>query len=166
MHAIGYSCWLLTRVYWEWIWYIMSSLNLHQLPSSRLIFIIIIIIIIIIIYSSAVCHNLIFFFYYSHAYLLCSATMKAPILALALVSASSAVLAQQAGSIFCQARYITNVATCVIGVKECNTVETFSSCVCNNTGQTDKIRMCLIGLLANPDFKGALKPEDLQAING
>src|SRR5690349_10943469 len=46
----------------------------------------------------------------------------------------STVMAQAANSIFCQARYITNVATCVIGVKECNVVERFSSCVCSNTG--------------------------------
>ncbi|KAF9961434.1 hypothetical protein BGZ72_003691 [Mortierella alpina] len=66
----------------------------------------------------------------------------------------------QAGSIFCQARYITNVATCVIGVKECNVVEQFSACVCNNTGQKDKLRMCLISMLKDPSFAGTLTASD------
>ncbi|KAF9571484.1 hypothetical protein EC968_000515 [Mortierella alpina] len=71
----------------------------------------------------------------------------------------------QVDSIFCQARYITNVATCIIGVKECNTVERFSSCVCANTGQKDKLRMCLIALLHDPNFLGTLLPTDFSALS-
>ncbi|KAF9898723.1 hypothetical protein EC991_010479 [Linnemannia zychae] len=70
----------------------------------------------------------------------------------------------QAESIFCQARYITNVATCVSEVKECNTVERFSSCVCANTGQKDKLRLCIIALLNDPFFKGTLTPNDVSIL--
>ncbi|CAO3563724.1 unnamed protein product [Mortierella alpina] len=76
-----------------------------------------------------------------------------------LACLASATLAQ-VESIFCQARYITNVATCVIGVKECNVVERFSSCVCANTGQKDNLRLCIIALLHDPMFLGTLKPSD------
>ncbi|KAF9968253.1 hypothetical protein BGZ70_005442 [Mortierella alpina] len=80
-----------------------------------------------------------------------------------LACLASATLAQ-VESIFCQARYITNVATCIIGVKECNTVERFSSCVCANTGQKDKLRMCLIALLHDPMFMGTLQPNDFSIL--
>ncbi|KAK5823583.1 hypothetical protein F5H01DRAFT_334780 [Linnemannia elongata] len=76
----------------------------------------------------------------------------------------STVMAQAANSIFCQARYITNVATCVIGVKECNAVERFSSCVCSNTGNKPNLRMCLISLIRDPDFHGTLLPSDYKAL--
>ncbi|KAF9315648.1 hypothetical protein BG003_002822 [Podila horticola] len=64
--------------------------------------------------------------------------------------------------IFCQARYITNVATCVIGVKECNAVERFNSCVCENSGNRPTLRLCLVALLADPSFRDDDdKPDDV-----
>ncbi|KAI9242589.1 MAG: hypothetical protein BYD32DRAFT_456754 [Podila humilis] len=69
---------------------------------------------------------------------------------------ASAAMAQAVNSIFCQARYITNVATCVIGVKECNAVERFSSCVCTYTQNKPQLRQCLIALIRDPDFVGTL----------
>ncbi|KAG0054228.1 hypothetical protein BGZ89_002699 [Linnemannia elongata] len=77
----------------------------------------------------------------------------------------STVMAQAVNSIFCQARYITNVATCVIGVKECNAVERFSSCVCANTGNKPKLRLCLIALLRDPDFHGTLQTSDYKLLS-
>jgi hypothetical protein len=68
----------------------------------------------------------------------------------------------QVGGIFCQARYITNVATCIIGVRECNVVEAFSACVCANTGNKPQIRMCLISLLRDPSFQGTLGSSDFK----
>ncbi|KAI8866412.1 hypothetical protein GQ42DRAFT_74691 [Ramicandelaber brevisporus] len=91
--------------------------------------------------------------------------MKASIITLVLVSAS-ATYAQLVGGIFCHARYVTNVATCVIGVKECLTVEKFSNCVCTNTGNKERIRMCMTTLLKDDSFKGTLMAGDLQAIRG
>ncbi|KAG0015031.1 hypothetical protein BGZ82_001550 [Podila clonocystis] len=77
---------------------------------------------------------------------------------------TTAVMAQAVNNIFCQARYITNVATCVIGVKECNTVERFSSCVCENSGNRPMLRLCLVALLADPSFRGTLLYSDLKSI--
>ncbi|KAF9535990.1 hypothetical protein EC957_000996 [Mortierella hygrophila] len=77
---------------------------------------------------------------------------------------ASVTMAQAVGSIFCQARYITNVATCVIGVKECNTVESFSACVCANTGNKPQLRMCLISLMSDPNFRGTLLPSDFKGL--
>ncbi|KAG0335226.1 hypothetical protein BG005_004637, partial [Podila minutissima] len=65
---------------------------------------------------------------------------------------ASAAMAEAVGGIFCQARYITNVATCIIGVKECNTVESFSACVCANSQNKPKLRQCMIALLRDPAF--------------
>jgi hypothetical protein len=79
---------------------------------------------------------------------------------LILACVASSALAQQVGNIFCQARYITNVATCVIGVKECNIVESFSNCVCANSGQKDKLRLCLVSMLGTPEFRGILQASD------
>ncbi|KAF9275210.1 hypothetical protein BGZ74_004080 [Mortierella antarctica] len=73
---------------------------------------------------------------------------------------ASAAMAQAVGSIFCQARYITNVATCVIGVTECNAVERFSSCVCANTQNKPLLRQCMIALLRDPAFVGTLRASD------
>ncbi|OAQ29991.1 hypothetical protein K457DRAFT_125562 [Linnemannia elongata AG-77] len=77
----------------------------------------------------------------------------------------STVMAQAANSIFCQARYITNVATCVIGVKECNAVERFSSCVCANTGDKPKLRLCLIALISDSMFHGTLQTSDYKLLS-
>ncbi|KAG0033241.1 hypothetical protein BGZ82_006199 [Podila clonocystis] len=77
---------------------------------------------------------------------------------------ASAAMAQAVGSIFCQARYITNVATCVIGVKECNAVERFSSCVCAYTGNKPQLRQCLIALIRDPDFQGTLLALDFKTL--
>ncbi|KAF9028967.1 hypothetical protein BGZ52_004987 [Haplosporangium bisporale] len=77
---------------------------------------------------------------------------------------ASAAMAQAVGSIFCQARFITNVATCVIGVTECNVVERFSSCVCANTQNKAKLRMCLISLISDDAFKGTLLPSDFKTL--
>ncbi|KAG0048313.1 hypothetical protein BGZ83_006711 [Gryganskiella cystojenkinii] len=78
---------------------------------------------------------------------------------------ATAVLGQQVGSIFCQARYITNVATCIIGVKECNVVESFSACVCANSGNKPAIRLCLVSLLSDPNFRGALSSSDFKKLD-
>ncbi|KAG0348781.1 hypothetical protein BG005_011309 [Podila minutissima] len=56
---------------------------------------------------------------------------------------ASAAMAEAVGSIFCQARYITNVATCVIGVTECN---------------------ALLCLLYDPYFVGTLQASDYSAL--
>ena len=77
---------------------------------------------------------------------------------------ASAAMAQAVGSIFCQARFITNVATCVIGVTECNVVERFSSCVCANTQNKPKLRMCLISLISDEAFRGTLIPSDFKTL--
>ncbi|KAG0033240.1 hypothetical protein BGZ82_006198 [Podila clonocystis] len=77
---------------------------------------------------------------------------------------ASAAMAQAVGSIFCQACYITNVATCVIGVKECNAVERFSSCVCAYTGNKPQLRQCLIALIRDPDFQGTLLALDFKTL--
>ncbi|KAF9200215.1 hypothetical protein BGZ59_003417 [Podila verticillata] len=61
---------------------------------------------------------------------------------LAVVACLVTAAMAQNGSIFCQARYITNVATCIIGVKECNTVESFSA----------------------PSFRGILKASDFKSL--
>lgn len=76
---------------------------------------------------------------------------------------ASAAMAQ-VNSIFCQARYITNVATCVIGVKECNVVEAFSSCVCANTQNKSQLRLCLIALIQDPNFRGTLLASDFNTL--
>ncbi|KAF8921724.1 hypothetical protein BGZ58_003962 [Dissophora ornata] len=81
---------------------------------------------------------------------------------LILVACLASAAFAQVGSIFCQARYITNVATCVIGVKECNSVERFSACVCANTGNRPKLRLCLISLLSDPDFTGTIRRKDIR----
>ncbi|KAG0312366.1 hypothetical protein BG000_006263, partial [Podila horticola] len=62
------------------------------------------------------------------------------------------------------ARYITNVATCVIGVKECNAVERFSSCVCTYTQNKPQLRQCLIALIRDPDFVGTLLASDFKTL--
>ncbi|KAG0062481.1 hypothetical protein BGZ93_010585 [Podila epicladia] len=77
---------------------------------------------------------------------------------------ASAAMAQAVGSIFCQARYITNVATCVIGVTECNVVERFSSCVCAHTQNKPQLRQCLIALIRDPAFAGTLRASDYNAL--
>ncbi|KAF9320061.1 hypothetical protein BG006_002864 [Podila minutissima] len=77
---------------------------------------------------------------------------------------ASAAMAQAVGSIFCQARYITNVATCVIGVTECNAVERFSSCVCTHTQNKPLLRQCMIALLRDPAFVGTLLASDYRAL--
>ncbi|KAG0067662.1 hypothetical protein BGZ92_005081 [Podila epicladia] len=77
---------------------------------------------------------------------------------------ASAAMAQAVNSIFCQARYITNVATCVIGVKECNAVERFSSCVCTYTQNKPQLRQCLIALIRDPDFQGTLIASDFRTL--
>ncbi|KAH7056272.1 hypothetical protein BKA57DRAFT_531957 [Linnemannia elongata] len=76
----------------------------------------------------------------------------------------STAMAQGVNSIFCQARYITNVATCVIGVKECNSVERFSSCVCTYTGNKPQLRQCLIALIRDPVFLGTLQASDFKTL--
>ncbi|KFH68323.1 hypothetical protein MVEG_05141 [Podila verticillata NRRL 6337] len=77
---------------------------------------------------------------------------------------ASAAMAQAVNSIFCQARYITNVATCVIGVTECNAVERFSSCVCTYTQNKPQLRQCLIALLRDPSFQGTLLASDYKTL--
>ncbi|KAF9309966.1 hypothetical protein BG003_009072 [Podila horticola] len=77
---------------------------------------------------------------------------------------ASAAMAQAVNSIFCQARYITNVATCVIGVKECNAVERFSFCVCTYTQYKPQLRQCLIALIRDPDFVGTLLASDFKTL--
>jgi hypothetical protein len=67
----------------------------------------------------------------------------------------------QVNNIFCQARYITNIATCIVGVKECNTLERFSACVCFNTGNKPAIRNCVLSLLSDDSFTGTLLPNDV-----
>ncbi|KAG0095127.1 hypothetical protein BGZ93_006283 [Podila epicladia] len=62
------------------------------------------------------------------------------------------------------ARYITNVATCAFGAKECNSVERFSTCVGENTGNKPALRLCLIALLADPSFRGILYTSDFKTI--
>ncbi|KAG0012832.1 hypothetical protein BGZ82_002400 [Podila clonocystis] len=79
---------------------------------------------------------------------------------------ASAAMAQAVGSIFCQARFITNVATCVIGVTECNVVERFSSCVCTYTQDKPKLRQCLIALISDQAFRGTLLASDYKALLG
>ncbi|KAF8924722.1 hypothetical protein CPC16_003920 [Podila verticillata] len=83
---------------------------------------------------------------------------------LAVVACLVTAAMAQNGSIFCQARYITNVATCIIGVKECNTVESFSACVCANSGNKPALRLCLVSLLASPSFRGILKASDFKSL--
>ncbi|KAG0342223.1 hypothetical protein BG000_006142 [Podila horticola] len=83
---------------------------------------------------------------------------------LAIVACLASAAMAQVGSIFCQARYITNVATCVIGVTECNTVERFSSCVCANTQNKEKLRMCLISLISDDAFRGTLLASDYKTL--
>ncbi|KAF9298346.1 hypothetical protein BGZ74_009413 [Mortierella antarctica] len=77
---------------------------------------------------------------------------------------ASAAMAEVVGSIFCQARYAANVATCVIGVTECNTVERFSSCVCANTQNKPMLRLCMIALLHDPYFVGTLQASNYSAL--
>ncbi|KAK3809607.1 MAG: hypothetical protein J3R72DRAFT_464182 [Linnemannia gamsii] len=77
---------------------------------------------------------------------------------------ASAAMAQGVNSIFCQARYITNVATCVIGVNECNAVERFSSCVCAHTGNKPQLRQCLLSLIRDPSFHGILLADDFKRL--
>ena len=84
---------------------------------------------------------------------------------LILVACLASAAFAQVGNIFCQARYITNVATCVIGVKECNAVESFSSCVCANTGDKSRLRGCLIALLRDPNFVGTLRDSDIADVD-
>jgi len=83
-----------------------------------------------------------------------------------VASLASAAMAQAVGGIFCQARFITNVATCVIGVSECRVVEAFSACVCANTGNKPKLRFCVISLLTDPSFQGTLLSSDYKKIFG
>ncbi|KAF9300498.1 hypothetical protein BGZ74_007821 [Mortierella antarctica] len=83
---------------------------------------------------------------------------------LAIVACLASAAMAQVNSIFCQARYITNVATCVIGVKECNTVERFSSCVCTFTQNKPQLRQCLIALIRDPDFQGTLLASDFRTL--
>ncbi|KAF9382849.1 hypothetical protein CPC16_009171 [Podila verticillata] len=77
---------------------------------------------------------------------------------------ASAAMAQAVNGIFCQARYITNVATCVIGVTECNVVERFSACVCANTQNKPQLRQCLIALLGDRSFQGTLLASDYKTL--
>ncbi|KAG0084847.1 hypothetical protein BGZ93_010116 [Podila epicladia] len=77
---------------------------------------------------------------------------------------ASAAMAQAVGSIFCQARFITNVATCVIGVTECNVVERFSACVCSNTQDKPKLRQCLVALISDQAFRGTLLASDYRSL--
>ncbi|KAF9301202.1 hypothetical protein BGZ74_006981 [Mortierella antarctica] len=77
---------------------------------------------------------------------------------------ASAAMAQAVGSIFCQARFITNVATCVIGVTECNVVERFSSCVCAHTQDKPLLRQCLIALISDQAFRGTLLASDYRLL--
>ncbi|KAG0034386.1 hypothetical protein BGZ81_004867 [Podila clonocystis] len=79
---------------------------------------------------------------------------------------ASAAMAQAVGSIFCQARFITNVATCVIGVTECNVVERFSSCVCSHTQNKSMLRQCLIALISDQAFRGTLLASDFRVLLG
>ncbi|KAF9334250.1 hypothetical protein BG006_002456 [Podila minutissima] len=62
------------------------------------------------------------------------------------------------------ARYINNVANCVIGVRECNAVERFSSCACTYTKNKSQLRQCLIALIRDPDFQGTLLPSDFKTL--
>ncbi|KAF9580619.1 hypothetical protein BGW38_002665 [Lunasporangiospora selenospora] len=66
----------------------------------------------------------------------------------------------QVNSVFCQARLAANTVTCIIGVRECNVIEQFSACVCYNTGQKDKLRLCVIALLSSVEFQGVLRRSD------
>ncbi|KAF9368511.1 hypothetical protein CPB97_004524 [Podila verticillata] len=84
---------------------------------------------------------------------------------LALVACLVSAAMAQVNSILCQARYITNVATCVIGVKECNTIEQFSSCVCANTGNKAAVRDCVLAMLRAPEFQGTLTRSDCNALS-
>ena len=84
---------------------------------------------------------------------------------LAIVACLASAVMAQVNSIFCQARYITNVATCVIGVKECNTIEQFSACVCSNTQNKAAVRNCLLAMLRSPDFQGTLTSSDCKALS-
>ncbi|KAG0248555.1 hypothetical protein BG011_010143 [Mortierella polycephala] len=78
---------------------------------------------------------------------------------------ATAAVAQQVSNIFCQARYATNIVTCIIGVKECNVVEAFSACVCSNTGNRENLRHCMVALLSNPSFRGILGPRDFASLD-
>ncbi|KAG0247021.1 hypothetical protein BG011_002218 [Mortierella polycephala] len=69
-------------------------------------------------------------------------------------------MAQAIDPIFCKARYVSNVATCIVGVKECNAVENFSTCVCENSQNKSHLRLCLIALLSDPNFRGVLHASD------
>ena len=84
---------------------------------------------------------------------------------LILVACLASTAFAQVGNIFCQARYITSVATCVIGVKECNAVKRFSACVCAYTGNKVQLRKCLLTLVNDPDFKGILHVSDIAEID-
>ncbi|KAG0346067.1 hypothetical protein BG004_002493 [Podila humilis] len=79
---------------------------------------------------------------------------------LAVATCIAAVATAQVMDVFCQTRYVTNGVTCLLGNKECNAIERFSSCVCYHTGNKPEIRQCLKALLQDPHFVGTLKPED------
>ncbi|KAF9189419.1 hypothetical protein BGZ51_009595 [Haplosporangium sp. Z 767] len=83
----------------------------------------------------------------------------------AIVACLTTAAVAQVDSIFCQARYITNVATCILGVKECNTVERFSACVCSNTGDREGLRQCLIALLKSPEFNDIVGSHDVSTLS-
>ncbi|KAG0087325.1 hypothetical protein BGZ92_007422 [Podila epicladia] len=71
---------------------------------------------------------------------------------LALIACVASVAFAQVNSLLCQSRYLVNVATCVLGVKECNAIDTFGNCVCANTGNAPEISKCLAAMLADPSF--------------
>lgn len=79
---------------------------------------------------------------------------------------TTAVLGDQVAAMFCQARYITNVATCMIGMDHCNAVESFSACVCTNSDSKTQLRLCLVSLLSDPNFRGILKAGDFKKLEG
>ncbi|KAG0346068.1 hypothetical protein BG004_002494 [Podila humilis] len=80
---------------------------------------------------------------------------------LAVAACIAAVATAQANELFCQARAIASTTTCLLGNKECNSLERLSSCVCYHTGSKPEIRQCLKALLQDPHFIGTLKPDDI-----
>ncbi|KAG0087324.1 hypothetical protein BGZ93_006284 [Podila epicladia] len=71
---------------------------------------------------------------------------------LALIACVASVAFAQVNSALCQIRYTANIATCLLGVKECNPIENFSNCVCANTGNAPEISKCLAAMLSDPLF--------------
>ncbi|KAG0015030.1 hypothetical protein BGZ82_001549 [Podila clonocystis] len=82
---------------------------------------------------------------------------------LALIACVASVAFAQVDSLLCQTRAIVNTATCILGVKECNVVENFGSCVCAHTGSKPEIRSCLAALLSNVHFTGTITAADIKA---